>query len=187
MSRTFRQTSNSQNSYAPAPTFSEPPPSSYGVPQSAPVYKPGTYIIIRIIYYTNIQYNASICKTLMLLLYLILVENEKKVIIKVLPLPIPVGTPVPAPVHVGVPAVPPFVNSQYGAYQSIPFKGFGVVPRIDKGESDEPVAQRRSADPDHGINGIIGGQFGHSDSHTHTTHHHTQSSHEIPQGKIDFI
>ena len=123
----------------------------------------------------------------MLLVYLILVENEKKVIIKVLPLPIPVGTPVPAPVHVGVPAVPPFVNSQYGAYQGIPFKGFGVVPRIDKGESDEPVAQRRSADPDHGINGIIGGQFGHSDSHTHTTHHHTQSSHEIPQGKINII
>ena len=98
------------------------------------------------------------------------VENKKEVIIKVLPLPIPVGTPVPAPVHVGVPAVPPFVNSQYGAYSGLPLKGFGVVPRIDKGESDEPVAQRRSADPDHGINGIIGGGFGHSDSHTHTTH-----------------
>ena len=111
-------------------------------------------------------------------------ENKKEVIIKVLPLPIPVGTPVPAPVHVGVPAVPPFVNSQYGAYSGLPLKGFGVVPRIDKGESDEPVAQRRSADPDHGINGIIGGGFGHSDSHTHTTHHHTQSSHEIPQGKF---
>lgn len=112
-------------------------------------------------------------------------ESKKEVIIKVLPLPIPVGTPVPSPVHVGVPAVPPFVNSQYGAYQGQPLlKGFGVAPRIDKGESEDAVATRRSADPDHGI---IGGQFGHSDSHTHTTHHHTQSSHELPQGKLILI
>ena len=104
-------------------------------------------------------------------------------IIKVLPLPIPVGTPVPSPVHVGVPAAPPFVSSQYSAYNSynsLPLlSGLGLAPRMDKGETEQ-VGTRRSADPDHSI---IGGHIGHSDSHTHTTHHHTQSSHDHPQGK----
>ena len=109
----------------------------------------------------------------------ITVEKEKEVIIKVLPLPIPVGTPVPSPVHIGVPSIPPFVNSQYNAYNSLPvFNGVGVAPRMDNTES-EPIGTRRSADADHSI---LGGQFGNIDSHTHTTHHHTQSSHEQPQG-----
>ena len=110
---------------------------------------------------------------------LITVEKEKEVIIKVLPLPIPVGTPVPSPVHIGVPSIPPFVNSQYSSYNSLPvFNGVGVAPRMDETDS-EPIGTRRSADADHSI---LGGQFGNIDSHTHTTHHHTQSSHEHPQG-----
>ena len=110
---------------------------------------------------------------------LITVEKEKEVIIKVLPLPIPVGTPVPSPVHIGVPSISPFVNSQYSSYNSLPvFNGVGVAPRMDETDS-EPIGTRRSADADHSI---LGGQFGNIDSHTHTTHHHTQSSHEHPQG-----
>ena len=109
----------------------------------------------------------------------ITVEKEKEVIIKVLPLPIPVGTPVPSPVHIGVPSISPFVNSQYSSYNSLPvFNGVGVAPRMDETDS-EPIGTRRSADADHSI---LGGQFGNIDSHTHTTHHHTQSSHEHPQG-----
>ena len=110
---------------------------------------------------------------------LITVEKEKEVIIKVLPLPIPVGTPIPSPVHIGVPSISPFVNSQYSSYNSLPvFNGVGVAPRMDETDS-EPIGTRRSADADHSI---LGGQFGNIDSHTHTTHHHTQSSHEHPQG-----
>jgi hypothetical protein len=158
VSRTFRQTSNSQpsyisatpspTSYSPAPSFQEiPAQSSYGVPQSSPVYnKP--------------------------------VEQEKKVIIKILPLPIPVGTPVPAPVHIGVPASPPFVSSQYSPYKSLDLlNGLSLAPRMDKGETEQ-IGTRRSADPNHSFSG---GLSGHSDSHTHTSHHHTVSAHQQPQ------
>ena len=181
MTRTFRQTPSEQPSYAPITSVSEPAPSTYGVPQSAPVYTPtapGKKMYgdkqfwlkskgIISIYQINFFFN------------LITVEKEKEVIIKVLPLPIPVGTPVPSPVHIGVPSISPFVNSQYSSYNSLPvFNGVGVAPRMDETDS-EPIGTRRSADADHSI---LGGQFGNIDSHTHTTHHHTQSSHEHPQG-----
>ena len=42
MTRTFRQTPSEQPSYAPITSVSEPAPSTYGVPQSAPVYTPTT-------------------------------------------------------------------------------------------------------------------------------------------------
>ena len=120
------------------------------------------------------------------LLSLPLAETEKKVIIKILPLPIPVGTPIPAPVHIGVPATPPFVGSQYGAYGgqygALPLlNGLGLAPRMDKGEAEQ-VGTRRSADPDHSN---FGGLGGHSDSHTLTSHHHTHSSQlqQQPQSK----
>ena len=106
-------------------------------------------------------------------------ETKKEVIIKVLPLPIPVGTPVPAPVHIGVPAAPPFAPSPYGQYDPLPlYDALSLGPRMDKLGETEQVGNRRSADPDHSIIG------GHSDTHTHTTHHHTHSSHELPSGKI---
>lgn len=41
-------------------------------------------------------------------------RRDEDVIIKVLPLPIPVGTPVATPVHIGVPAIPPFVQGLRG-------------------------------------------------------------------------
>lgn len=111
-------------------------------------------------------------------------QQEKKVIIKILPLPIPVGTPVPAPVHIGVPAVPPFVNSQYGSYKSLSLlSGLGLAPRMDKGEKEQ-VGTRRSADADHSF---IGGHSGHSDSHTQTSHHHTHSSQEYPSSNNHIV
>ena len=117
--------------------------------------------------------------------YYFLAGAEKKVIIKVLPLPIPVGTPVPAPVHIGVPSTPPFVNSQYGSYNSLALlgglgKGLGLAPRMDKGGAEQ-IGTRRSADADHSS---FSGNFGQSDSHTLTTLHQTQSSQQQPQGMV---
>ena len=104
-------------------------------------------------------------------------EDKKEVIIKILPLPIPIGTPVATPVHTAVPAAAPFVSSQFGSYSSLPLLNEqGLVPRMDKGE-EEQIGTRRSADPDHSLIG------GHSDSHTHTTHHLTHTTHEQPSCK----
>ena len=91
----------------------------------------------------------------------------------------------PAPVHVGVPAAPPFAQSSFRNFNTVPtLNVFGVGPRMNKRQSESQMRTKRDADVDRrhiGSSGQVISDL--SDPRTRRTHHHSLTSHQQPSSK----